>query len=80
MRQGQVPCLFGFAKYFQVFFHLDFFAGTDYYYSYICKGREEEEYLVSPDREDRSAAVRRSQGKRREGSFGAGILNIRLVD
>ncbi len=42
----------------------------------IQKGWEEEEYGVVPDREDCSAAGRRSQGMRAEGSFGAGILNM----
>ena len=39
------------------------------------KSWEEEEYFAETDREDRSAAGRRSRGKREEGSFGAGILN-----
>lgn len=34
---------------------------------------------METDREDRSAAGRRSQEKREEGSFGAGILKSYLV-
>ncbi len=43
----------------------------------IQKGCEKEEYIRIPVREDCSSAERRSWGRLMEGSFGAGILNLR---